>query len=198
MVYGLATFRKRPNPQTLLLTGVIFNAFAFAFILFFNALAPIDQSHRIITMLIGSLDVVRYLDLIVVAALVLVGLVILILEARPLNLLSESLVTATTLGLQPARHMRRVFLAASLMVGAVVSLSGLIGFVGLFVPHIARKLVGPDHRVLLPVAGLLGATFLVWADTLARGIGESFPVGVLTALLGAPFFFYLLKRPRTI
>ena len=200
LVYGLASFRKRPNPQTLLLTGVVFNAFAYAFILFFNALAPIDQSHRIVTLLIGSLDAVRYIDLVIVALLVLSGLVILVIEARPLNLLSEGVHTAATLGLHPERHTRRIFFGASLMVGAVVSLSGLIGFVGLFVPHIARKLWGPDHRILIPTSALLGAILLIACDLLSRtigfqtGFGTQLPVGAITALLGAPFFLVLLRR----
>jgi iron complex transport system permease protein len=90
-----------------------------------------------------------------------------------------------------------VIIFSALVTAAAVSVSGIIGFIGLVIPHIARRLVGPDHRVLLPVAGLLGGSFLVWADALARVINEMFPVGVLTAVLGAPFFFYLLKtRPR--
>ncbi len=202
LVYSLATLHRRPNPQTLLLTGVVFNAFAFAFILVFNALAPIDQSHRIITMLIGSLNAVRYIDLAVVGLLVGTGLVIVTLEARPLNLLSEGASSAATLGLNPAKHMRRVFLGASLMVGAVVSLSGLIGFVGLFVPHIARKLWGPDHRLLIPASALIGAILLIVCDLLSRTIGfkggleTQLPVGAVTALLGAPFFLVLLRRMK--
>lgn len=202
LVYGLASYKKRPNPQTLLLTGVVFNAFAFAFILFFNAVAPIDQVHRIITMLIGSLDAVRYIDLAVVTGLVFLGLIVLIIEARSLNLISEGVETAATFGLHPEQHMRRIFLGASLMVGAVVSLSGLIGFVGLFVPHIARRLWGPDHRILIPASALLGAIILIICDTLARTVGfhtrleTQLPVGAVTALFGAPFFLVLLRRMK--
>ncbi len=200
LVYGLASYHKRPNPQTLLLTGVIFNAFAYAFILFFNAIAPIDQSHRIIMLLIGSLEAVRYVDLVVVAACVFVGLLILMREARPLNILAESSTMAASLGLEPARHMRRIFFGASLMVGAVVSLSGLIGFVGLFVPHIVRRLWGPDHRLLIPASGLVGAILLIACDLLTRvigfgtSLGTQLPVGAVTALLGAPFFLILLRK----
>jgi iron complex transport system permease protein len=85
---------------------------------------------------------------------------------------------------------------SALVTAAAVSVSGIIGFVGLVSPHIARKLFGADHRLLLPTAGLVGASFLVWADAVVRAAGDRLPVGVLTALLGAPFFFYLLKtRP---
>ena len=151
-------------------------------------------------LLIGSLEAVRYVDLVVVAACVFVGLLILMREARPLNILAESSTMAASLGLEPARHMRRIFFGASLMVGAVVSLSGLIGFVGLFVPHIVRRLWGPDHRLLIPASGLVGAILLIACDLLTRvigfgtSLGTQLPVGAVTALLGAPFFLILLRK----
>jgi iron complex transport system permease protein len=115
---------------------------------------------------------------------------------RATNLLALGEEQARHLGVETEKLKLGVVMCSALVTAAAVSVSGLIGFVGLVVPHIARKLFGPDHRLLLPAAGLLGAAFLVWADTLARAVSESFPVGVLTSLLGAPFFFYLLKRPR--
>ena len=200
LVYGLATYKRRPNPETLLLTGVVFNAFAYAFILLINSLATIDQSHRILFLLIGTLDTVRYSDLVTVAVLVFIGVIILTLEGRPLNALAEGSDSARALGLDPGRHQRRIFFAASLIVGAVVSLSGLIGFVGLFVPHIVRRLWGPDHRLLIPAAGLMGASILICCDVVARTVGfetgfaGQLPVGAITALLGAPFFLILLRK----
>lgn len=202
LVYGLATYRRRANPETLLLTGVVFNAFAYAFILFVNAIATIDQSHRILFMLIGTLDTVRYSDLMMVGLMVLAGLILLTLEGRPLNLLSEGTSSAQALGIDPARHQRRIFVASSLMVGAVVSLSGLIGFVGLFVPHIVRRIWGPDHRLLIPASALVGGGLLILCDLLARTIGfetgfsGQLPVGAITALFGAPFFLVLLRKLR--
>jgi len=134
----------------------------------------------------------------VAAVLVAIGCVVLYTYARDLNLLSLGEEQARQLGVETESLKVGVIICSALVTAAAVSVSGIIGFVGLVIPHIARRLVGPDHRVLLPVAGLMGASFLVWADTLARGINEMFPVGVLTAVLGAPFFFYLLKtRPRT-
>src|SRR5207249_2917123 len=95
---------------------------------------------------------------------------------------------------------RMVFVAAALLVGAAVSVSGLIGFVGLVVPHLMRLIVGADHRLLLPASYLAGAIFLVWADTLARTVlgATEIPVGVVTALCGAPVFAYLLRRDRRV
>jgi iron complex transport system permease protein len=133
----------------------------------------------------------------VTAILAIGGSVGLYAYARDLNILALGEEQARQLGVETEALKKAVIILSALITAAAVSVSGLIGFVGLVVPHMARRIVGPDHRVLLPVAGLLGASFLVWADTLARGIGEMFPVGVLTAVLGAPFFFYLLKvRPR--
>lgn len=203
LVYALATYRRRANPESLLLTGIIFNAFAHAFILLINALAPVEQSQRIIMMLIGSLDAVRYSDLALVATFVVTGVILLTQQGRPLNVLSEGSESAASLGLNPAAHQRRIFFSASLVIGAVVSLSGLIGFVGLFIPHIVRGIWGPDHRLLIPASALVGAIVLIGCDTLARTVGfqvgleSQLPVGAITALLGAPFFLVLLRRLRT-
>lgn len=200
LVYSIASYRKNFLPETLLLTGVIFNAFAFAFILIVNALVTLEQSHQILYFLIGSLEAIPYRDLWVVSALVVTGLVVLSTEGRALNLLSESRDTAFALGLSPKKHQLKIFFGASLMVGAVVSVSGLIGFVGLFIPHIARMLLGPDHRLLIPSSALLGASTLLLCDSLARTVGfhlnlsSQLPVGSITALLGAPLFIILLRR----
>jgi len=117
-------------------------------------------------------------------------------QTRELNVLSLGEEGALQLGVQVDRVRRVTFVAASLLIGAVVSVSGMIGFVGLIVPHVMRLILGADHRLLLPASLLAGGVFLVWADTVARtalGVVE-IPVGVVTALCGGPFFVYLLKR----
>jgi iron complex transport system permease protein len=118
------------------------------------------------------------------------------LQARHMNVLALGEEAALQLGVDVERTRRVVFLASSLLVGAVVSVSGMIGFVGLIVPHLLRLAVGADHRLLLPASFIAGGIFLVWADTLARTVlgSTEIPVGVVTALCGAPFFIYLLKR----
>ncbi len=202
IVYGLATYRRPLDPETLLLTGVIFNAFAFAFILVIHSLVTVEQAHKMLFFLIGSLEAVPYRDLIVAGSLVLLGFLILSAEGRPLNLLAESPAMAQTLGLNPQRHQMLVFFGASLVVGAVVSLTGLIGFVGLFVPHATRLLWGPDHRLLVPASALLGGILLVLCDGFSRTIGfyagfsSELPVGAITALIGAPCFIVLLRKLR--
>ncbi len=200
VVYKIASLRGRLSPDTLLLTGVILNAFLFAFILILNGLVSFEQSQKILYLLIGSLDSEEYGRILLVGGLVLVGLALLTLEGQPLNLLTAGTDSARTLGIEPYKHRRRIFFAASLMVGAVVPLAGLIGFVGLFVPHIARRIVGPDHRLTIPASGWIGAILLIVCDTLARTLLVStrfqteLPVGAITALVGAPFFLFLLKR----
>ncbi len=115
------------------------------------------------------------------------------LLCQPLSLGEEG---AAQLGVDVARTRRAAFVASSLLIGAAVSVSGMIGFVGLIVPHVARLLLGADHRLLLPASVLLGGCFLVAADTLARTAfgAVEIPVGVVTALCGGPFFIYLLRR----
>ena len=200
LVYKTASLRGQLAPHTLLLTGVILNAFLFAFILILNGLVSFEQSQKILYLLIGSLDSEEYGRIFFVGGLVLLGLVVLTLEGHALNLLTAGPDAARTLGVDPYKHRRRIFFAASLMVGAIVPLAGLIGFIGLFVPHIARRIVGPDHRLSIPASGWIGAILLIVCDTLARTVLVSsrfqteLPVGAITALVGAPFFLILLKR----
>jgi iron complex transport system permease protein len=117
-------------------------------------------------------------------------------QAIPLNLLSLGEEGAMQLGVDVAATQKKIFVAASLMVGAIVSVSGMIGFVGLMIPHVMRLIVGSDHRLLLPACFLSGGIFLGWADTLARTLfaPAELPVGIVTAFFGGPFFFFLLYR----
>lgn len=200
LIYWIARTGGRLPVHTLLLTGVIFNAFTFALIMFLNSLASFEQAHRIWYLMVGSLEAESYGKLLTVAAFVAVGYGILQASAQPMNLIATGEESAQYLGLDVNKFRQRIFFAASLMIGATVSLSGLIGFVGLFVPHMMRLWLGSDHRFLLPASGLFGAFFLIMADWLARSAfsGASYqtqiPVGVITALIGGPFFVYLLKR----
>ena len=197
LVLWLARGRRQIERDSFILAGVVVGSFMWALVTLLMTLAGQDLQ-MIVFWLMGSLyGQVDWLVVGVAAALVAVGCIALYSYARDLNLLALGEEQARQLGVETERLKLGVILFSALITAAAVSVSGVIGFVGLVVPHIARKLVGPDHRVLLPAAGLIGAAFLVWADTLARLIAEIFPVGVLTSLLGAPFFFYLLKRrPR--
>ena len=199
IVLWLSRSRRVIQRDAFILAGVVVGSFMWALVTMVMSLAGGDLQ-TIVHWLMGNLSAeVNWSVVGVAAALVAIGCLGLYSHARDLNLLSLGEEQAQQLGVETEGVKIRVILYSALVTAAAVSVSGIIGFVGLVVPHVARKLVGPDHRLLLPAAGLLGAAFLVWADTLARGIGESFPVGVLTSLLGAPFFFYLLKRrPRPV
>jgi len=174
----------------------VFNALAAAALMLVNALASYTQAQGVLFWIMGSLSTQSY-GLIAGAALYsLVGLAWLGLHAQDLNLLAAGEEGAQQLGVEVERTRRAVFLAAALLVGAAVSVSGMIGFVGLIVPHLLRLVLGPDQRLLLPASFLGGAIFLAWADTLARTVlgPVELPVGVVTALTGGPFFLYLLRR----
>ncbi|MBU4483797.1 iron ABC transporter permease [bacterium] len=204
LIYWIAQTKGRLPSHTLLLTGVIFNAFSFALIMFVNSIVTIEQAHEILFILIGSLDTISYSTLIVVATFVLVGFFTLTMFSYQLNILSLGDETSHYLGLNINAVRKVIFFAASLMVGASVAVSGLIGFVGLFIPHMVRLIFGPDHRLLIPLSGILGGVFLALSDTVARtilansGFHTQIPVGVITALIGGPFFVYLLKREQKV
>lgn len=199
-IFWVARTRGRLEPTTLLLTGVIFNAFCFALILFVNAVVPMEQAYEILILLIGNLGAIDLGTVAIVALFVVAGLALLIALAWRMNLLTLGDDEAAALGVDLPRVRLATFAAASLMVGAAVAVSGLIGFVGLFIPHIVRLLFGPDHRLLIPASALMGAAFLALADTAARTLlmdtayATQLPVGVITALVGAPLFIVLLRR----
>ena len=199
IVYRLALVHGRLQPYVLLLAGVVYNAFAGALIMCVNAIADLYQAQGILFWLMGNLGTHSYTLVAAIAVYVLAGTAWLLSHARALNVLSLGEEGAAQLGVNVDRARRAVFFGSSLLVGAGVSVSGMIGFVGLIVPHVLRLLFGADHRLLIPASFLAGAIFLVWADTIARtvlGVVEV-PVGVVTALCGGPFFVYLLKREGT-
>ena len=186
-------------PGALLLAGVVLNLSASAGVLVIQYLASYGRALQILRWLIGSLDVVGF-DLIWKMLVFLIpGWLVLIAHARDLHLLATGESdSAASLGVDVTRTERMVFLASSLIVAVTVSVGGAIGFVGLIVPHAARLVFGQDVRLLLPASFLLGAAFLILADTLARvaiSPGE-LPVGAITALMGGPVFLLLLKRQQ--
>jgi iron complex transport system permease protein len=196
VLYAVAGARGRVSATNLLLTGVVFNAFASAAIIFLASAAGLTEGASIFLWLIGSLSASR-VDVAAWVALFLAGgLAFALPAARSLNLLALGEESARQLGVDVSRQQRVLLIATSLMVGAAVSVAGLVGFVGLIIPHLLRLLFGPDHRLLVPAAALGGATFLVLCDTAARTVlgGRELPVGAITALAGGPLFLYLLRR----
>lgn len=198
LIYRLALSHGRLHPYALLLTGVVFNAFCGALIMLVNSLVDFYQSHSILFWLMGSLVVQDYTTVTVIGLYVLAATGWLVRHGRQFNVLSLGEESATQLGIDVATLRRGTFLATCFLVGAVVAASGMIGFVGLIVPHVMRLWLGADHRLLLSASALGGAIFLVWADTFARTLVSptELPVGVVTAMCGGPFFLYLLHRER--
>jgi iron complex transport system permease protein len=196
LVYRLSQVHGRLEPYTQILIGVIFNTFAASLILLISAVVDLARSHSIVFWLMGGIAVHPDPVLALVSAFVVTGALVLVREARTLDLLALGDETAEHLGVDLGASRRRVFAAASLMVGAVVSLTGVISFVGLIVPHVLRRVFGSDNRLLVPAAALGGAAFLVLCDAVARRAiaPAELPVGAITAMTGGPFFIYLLRR----
>jgi len=180
----------------ILLTGAIFNAFSAALIYFIQSIASLQQLHEIVFYLMGRIPAFDYQTLLLLASFIFITVVLLFSMSRDYNMLTLGEEGAQQLGVNVERTKLYTFILGSLLTGLAVSVSGLIGFVGLVVPHILRLILGPDHRLLLPAAFLGGAAFLVLADLLARLLlaPNELPVGVVTALIGGPFFLYLLRR----
>jgi iron complex transport system permease protein len=196
LVIALGTRKMGMESSTILLTGVILNAFFTAIIMFFISTSADSRLHTMLYWLYGDLSQSRYGPLLILVPVLLVVFFILGGFAKEMNLITAGEETAFQLGAEVEKTKLVSLILVSLMVGLVVSFSGLIGFVGLIVPHLSRMAFGSDHRLLIPVSSLGGAVFLIAADTLARTLisPSELPVGVITAFMGAPFFIYLLKK----
>ncbi len=194
VIYRMAASYDRLPIHSVLLAGVILNAIFSALIMFITSIMEPNRSFGMMAWLMGSLTAPAYPVLIALAGYLLVGLVLLLKQVRVLNILALGEEPARSLGIDTERTKRVMFLLSALMTGAVVSFSGMIGFVGMIIPHAVRLVVGADHRLLLPASTLVGGMFLMVTDTLARTlfVPSEVPVGVITALAGGPFFVYLL------
>ena len=182
--------------NSLLLAGVVVNSFFSAAILFALSIVNSMELHSISFWLMGDLSRAAMKEIGGAALCLLAGFIILYAQARKLNLMVQGEETALQLGV-PVQTTKYVLLVVTSLITAVaVSLAGIIGFVGIMAPHMMRLVFGSDHRLLLPVTALFGASFLVVADTLARVIiaPAELPVGVITALCGAPYFIFLMRR----
>ena len=191
-VYLIASEGGRTPVATLLLAGVAVQTFLGAVISFLMLFAG-DSLERAVYWLMGHLHTSTWPKVWSVLLVAIPAYVLVRVHARDLNALLRGEADAHTLGVEVERTTRVLLAASSLATAAAVAAAGVIGFVGLVVPHVMRLLVGPDHRVLLPTSALAGATFLVVTDTAARAGPAELPVGIVTAALGAPFFLYLLR-----
>jgi iron complex transport system permease protein len=198
IVYGLSSHSSTPSLYGLILSGVIVSAVCSSLLMFIVSATSLEGMHNILWWMLGNLDMPSDPVLGLSAVLVAAGCGGLWLMARELNALTLGHQMAHHLGIRVKAAILVALLLATLLAATAVGVAGLIGFVGLMVPHIMRTLVGSDHRRLIPAAAIGGGAFLAVCDALARTVmSVEIPVGVITALLGGPFFLVLLKRRRT-
>ena len=200
VLFGAARRRGTADPLTLLLLGVIFNAFAAAVVTLVKTVVGAHKAQEILFWLMGAVQVESFTTILVAAVGTLFGVLVLQAMAGTLNLLTLGEDQATSLGLDVDWCRKLAFASGALLVGTVVASCGMIGFVGLVVPHVLRRIAAADHRLLVPISALGGASFLVLCDCLARlsfyFFGSEVPVGVITAFTGGPFFMALLLQRR--
>lgn len=196
LVWYIGRFTGKSQVTSLLLAGVVINTFFSAVIMFLTSIAKSEQLRSTIYWLMGSITEKDWLTLWISGVCILGGIIGLFSICHRLNALTLGDNEAQGLGVDTAKTKMAAFGFAAFITAIAVSLSGLIGFVGLIIPHGVRLVFGPDHRQLLPVSAIIGSAFLVCADTLARTIfgQEQLPVGVITAIVGGPFFLVLLAK----
>lgn len=199
LVYYLARVGKAVPVMTLLLAGIAVSAFLSAMVSLLTYFSG-EQIHQVVFWMMGGLGGASWPKVLAMLPYVLIGYSVIYYHARELNILLLGEETARQLGVETERVKKILMAGASLLVAAAVSMSGIIGFVGLIVPHFIRLAAGPDHRFLLPASALLGASILIAADTVARTIisPTELPVGIITAMVGAPVFIYLLKKRKKL
>lgn len=196
LVYSISRVGRKVPVGNLLLSGVAFSNTLSAFMSLIMIL-NVQSMNQIMFWTMGSFNGKGWSQILSILPYVIVGLLILFSSTRELDLMLLGEDNAYQLGVDVERLKKKVLFGSSLVTAAVVSVTGIIGFVGLIVPHVVRLLTGPKHRTLMPMSLLLGGTFLVICDTLARSFnGYEIPVGIITSVFGGPFFIYLLRRSR--
>jgi len=198
LIYGAARVSGRASAVAVLLSGVVFNAFCLALVSVLRLLVRAETAQSLMAWMMGSVGSETWQMVGITGLYVTVGALWLIRLAGPLHLLAQGDDAAARLGVSVERMRLQAYLATSLLVAGVVSVTGMIGFVGLMVPHLCRVIAGPDTRVNIPLSGLVGAAALMVCDGFSRALfpvfHTEFPVGAFTSLLGGPVFLVLLRR----
>ncbi len=199
LVYSMARVGRAVPVMTLLLAGIAVSAFLSALVSLFTYFAG-ENLHMVVFWMMGGLGGATWQQVQVMVPYALAGYICVSFFSRELNAMLLGEETASNLGVNTEQVKKILLVGASLLVAAAVSTSGIIGFVGLVVPHFVRLVAGPDHRFLIPASALLGGSLLIATDTLARIViaPSELPVGIITALIGAPMFIYLLKKRRKL
>jgi len=196
LVYNLAGRGGRLSAHSLVLYGVIMSIAFSGVVIFIVSLSPLEALHGVLWWLWGSLEVYDAGLLMTAGALIVISEAVVFIFSQDLNALSLGEEEAAHLGIDIESVKKTIIIATSLITACAISISGMIGFVGLVIPHIARLVVGPNHRILVPASILIGGTFMVVCDTVSRSVFApvEVPIGVITSLVGAPLFIYLFKR----
>ncbi|MCX5697836.1 MAG: iron ABC transporter permease [Candidatus Omnitrophica bacterium] len=200
LVYSLARQGSRIGAQSLILSGVIVSVALSAIIVFLISISTNEVLHGALWWLWGSMQAYDFKLLIAAGSIVVLGILAVFVLAQDLNAISLGEEEAVHLGIDSESLKKILFFVTSLITAALVSICGIIGFVGLIIPHIVRLLVGPNHRILIPSSCILGAAFMVFCDMLSRTLFApmEIPIGVITAIIGAPIFIILLKRKQSV
>jgi len=197
LVYAISREGSRVPVTTLLLSGLTVTIFFNALVTYLKLIAG-NKLHALTFWIMGGFTYTNWTDVTSILPFIIIGTAVIYLYARDLNILVLGEEQAQHLGVELEKVKKILLASGALMTAAAVSISGLIGFVGLIIPHLTRILIGPDHRILLPTSAIMGASFMMICDALARVIiaPSELPVGVITAVSGGPFFIYLLRRKR--
>lgn len=197
VVYNISRIGQRVPVMTLLLSGIAVSIFLSAIVSLLHIIAG-EKLHALVFWLMGGFSYSEWIDVYVMLPFTCLGFLLIYVLARELNILQLGEEEASYLGVEVEKVKRNLIIFVSLLTASAVSVSGLIGFIGLIIPHMVRLTVGSDHRILLPSALIVGATFLVICDIITRVIipPAELPVGIITAFAGVPFFIYLLRKTR--
>jgi iron complex transport system permease protein len=199
IVFKISQHQKKTDVATMLLAGIAINAFAGAIMGFIIYLSDDSQLRTITFWTMGSLGGILWKHVLLLAICAIVAVVTFIGLGKSLNALALGESEANLIGVNTEKIKRKIVIVTALVIGVTVAFCGMIGFIGLVVPHIIRLVVGADHRFLIPASALGGSLLLIWADTLSRTIvaPAELPIGIITALIGAPLFLYLLIKQKT-
>jgi len=198
IVYCLSRIDNKVSTESMILAGVAVNALFSGLLMFFISNSSSQKVHSVIWWLLGSLQIYRITQLFPLGLIILTGLLVMFIFSKWLNAISLGEEEALHLGVDTEKIKSIAVFVATIMTAEIVSVCGIIGFVGLMVPHIARRLLGPNHFIIVPGSFLLGALFLLVCDIFSRVVFSfvELPIGVITTLFGAPFFIYILRRTR--
>lgn len=195
LVYNISKVGNKVPVNTLLLSGIAIGQFLSAIVSLLMIFS--DEINRVVFWIMGSFNAKSWTQLLVVFPYVAIGSILLFLQHRELDIMLLGEDTAAQLGVNTDFLKKKVLVLTAVITAAAVSVTGIIGFVGLIVPHVVRTVTGPKHRRLIPYSFLTGGLFMIFCDTLARTLtGQEIPVGIITSLFGGPFFIYLLKKRK--